>query len=271
MVTTAAASLLAHLTDSDIKPSVLSEPLKIFEDRSTINPSVPFGGLLPSSAFSAVPRGQLFSNQDNLPTNAYTFSYNPSSIGFTTSWDTSIPLTSTDGPLASLSSAHPASPENISFDLLLNRIVEASPTWSGANSPLFQTYGTLCDLAVLFRAVNGLTDDEIDKQLQLPNPPVPATNVGYLRAVICTVLFGLGDFTWSGYVTNLSITHSKFVDSMTPVLSVVHIDMTRTLAAGTVDPNNPPPKSKGLFSPTSTTGSSAKKTKAPPKKPWWAY
>lgn len=264
---TAAQSLLAHLTDSDIQPAVLSEPLKIFEDRSTISLSTPTSVFapIPSTAFTQVPRGQIFSNQANLPTNSYTFSYNPSSIDFNTTWDPSIPFSSSDGPVASLSGVHPSSPETISFQLLMNRIVEASPGFRGANAALFNVFGTLCDVAVLLRAVNGLTDDEIDSQLQLPNPPVPATNLGYLRAVMCTVLFGVGDFSWSGYVTNLDISHAKFVDSMTPVLTTVTLSMMRTLSAGTSDPNvNSTPSQPKTPKPTSTTGSNTK-TKPKPK------
>lgn len=227
MAASALATQLAHLTDKDIKPSILSEPLKIFEDRSALGLDNP---VILGQTGSPVPRGRMWTNQPGLPSNAYTFSYNPSSIGFSTVWDTSLPQTGLQG--STFGNIQPLSPETIQFQLLMNRMVEVAPTYTGPNALLFSVYGTLCDLSVLYRTVNGLADADIDIALTNPTPGVPATNLGWLAAALCTVSFGNGDFNWSGFVTSMSINHAKFVDSMTPVLTTVDISMTRTLSAG---------------------------------------
>lgn len=222
---------------TDLPDAIGSMPLLRFEDRAT-GFAQGAGG---AGITNAVPRGALLSAAPDKPgvQNRFNFHYNPSSVSISVQWDPSMPVSfappkadSGGGGaliLSNVPNAPTANPETLSFEILLNRIIETGEHYRGADDTLFAAYGTNVDMQLLFRTLNCFSNDDMKNILASGSTNVPPANPGYLAANQVLVYFGT-DFTWRGFCSGISIVHAKFVSTMCPVLTTVQVSFIRSLA-----------------------------------------
>ena len=164
-----------------------------------------------------------------IPNWGFRFTYNPTSISYSTSANTPIDWTLGTADTANVLGG----PTSISFDLYLNRIADLAelklqdrpnnyPTsLSPADITGLKTRGTEYDLEFLYRIVNGSpveTDLTATKQL--------TSDFGYITGVPFW-LFLHDNMRYYVGLSTMSVNHVMFTTDMVPIFTVVSLTFTR--------------------------------------------